>query len=217
MVIPLATGPLTSYGRATPRWWKKRVSWSRGKRHGHPDNHLWKQGKKKEEKVVGTSPAYLGPIFVSEFCPKLCSPPLPSHIQELTTPFLSPTQSLIFPLVHEPFLNELLSSVWFRSVRPRFEYQFYFLCDLDHDTFQFSSPQFPQLLKYGSREPLPHVSKFKWNNALKVVSFSRHWYPPTKDHQEHTCSQSWVYWLVARETLETTHHRQPWDALVRGY
>lgn len=51
IVVPLSTGLLTSYGRAIPRWWKKRVSWSRGKRHDHPDNHLWKQGKKKEGKT----------------------------------------------------------------------------------------------------------------------------------------------------------------------
>lgn len=48
---PLSTGLLTSYGRAVPRWWKKRVSWSRGKRCDHLDNHLWKKGKKKEGKV----------------------------------------------------------------------------------------------------------------------------------------------------------------------
>lgn len=175
------------------------------------------KGKRRKEKLK-VPPLHTWVLFLSLSSVPSCA----LHLFQVTFKnplhlFVSPRQFLIFPLVHEPFLNELLSSIWFRSVRPRFEYQFYFLCDLDHDTFKFSSPQFPQLLKYGSREPLPHVTKFKWNNALKVVSFSRHWYPPAKDHQEHTCSQSWVYWLVARETLETTHHRQPWDASVRGY
>lgn len=38
-------------------------------------------------------------------------------------------------------------------------------------------------------------------NALRVFCFNKHWYPSAKDHQKHTCSQSWVYWRVTRETL----------------
>lgn len=132
------------------------------------------KGKRKKEKLIGASPAYLGPIFVSKFCPKLYSPPLPSHIQELTTLFVSPRQFLIFHLIHEAFLNELLSSIWFRSVRPRFEYQIYVLCDLNHDTFKFSSPQFPQLQNTVHENPCHMLQSSNEIMLTKVVSFNKH-------------------------------------------
>lgn len=124
IAVLLSTGLLTSYGRAIPRWWKKRVSWSRGKRHGHPDNHLWKQGEKKEGKIEKPLPLHtlVLSLFASKLYPKLYCLPLPNR-SGTHYPFHVTQATVNIPSLSQMLPKLVIVFKWFRLIRCRFEYK----------------------------------------------------------------------------------------------